>query len=233
MHKDPPCMFSKTSAKRYIQDCAYSELFKRVFCLNQGWIPHTGQEANSSSNIQPPPHRLLSSEGGELIYTELNQVKFFVGFVISGLLGAFVILKFLMNRSRIGAHGRHWIPKLLAHHFHGTSQHFIKVISGVPVVAQRKWIWLVFMRMQVQSLAWLSGLRIWHCHKLWCRSQMQPRSYVAVAVAVATAIAQIRTLAWEPPYVMGMTLKSNKYIHTYIHMYIYTQNDRVFFCKVC
>ena len=38
------------------------------------------------------------------------------------------------------------------------------------------------MRMQVQSLASLSELRIWHCHELWCRSQMQLGSSVAVAV---------------------------------------------------
>ena len=28
--------------------------------------------------------------------------------------------------------------------------------------------WLVSMRMHVQSLTLLTGLRIWHCHKLWC-----------------------------------------------------------------
>ena len=33
---------------------------------------------------------------------------------------------------------------------------------GVPVVAQRKWIRLGAMRVQVQSLASLSGLRTWH-----------------------------------------------------------------------
>ena len=30
--------------------------------------------------------------------------------------------------------------------------------------------------------AWLSGLRIWRCHELWCRSQMRLGSRVAVAV---------------------------------------------------
>ena len=30
---------------------------------------------------------------------------------------------------------------------------------------------LVSMRMRVQSLASLSGLRIWHCRELWGRSQ--------------------------------------------------------------
>ena len=62
--------------------------------------------------------------------------------------------------------------------------------EGVPVVAQ-----------QVQSLASLSGLSIWHCSKLWCRSQMQLGSTVAVAVAMAVALSTaatlIRPLAWE------------------------------------
>ena len=37
------------------------------------------------------------------------------------------------------------------------------------------------MRMQVQPLALLSGLRIWCCWELWCRSQMRLSSDVAVA----------------------------------------------------
>ena len=41
---------------------------------------------------------------------------------------------------------------------------------------------LVSMRMQVRSLALLSGLRIWHCLELLCSSQMWLRSRVAVAV---------------------------------------------------
>ena len=36
-----------------------------------------------------------------------------------------------------------------------------------------------------QSLPLLSGLRIWHCHELWCRLQSQLRSHVAVALALA------------------------------------------------
>ena len=43
------------------------------------------------------------------------------------------------------------------------------------------------MRLQVQSLALLSGLRIQHCRELWCRSQTQLGSGVDVAVAVAVA----------------------------------------------
>ena len=41
------------------------------------------------------------------------------------------------------------------------------------------------MRMQVRSLASLSGLRIWHCLELWCRSKMQFGSHVAVVVVQA------------------------------------------------
>ena len=39
------------------------------------------------------------------------------------------------------------------------------------------------MKMWVQSLAWLNGLRIQRCRKLQCRLQMWLRSGVAVAVA--------------------------------------------------
>ena len=52
-------------------------------------------------------------------------------------------------------------------------------------MAQWKQIQLGSMRMRVQSLASLSGLRIQRCRKLWCRSQMRPRSGVAVAVVQA------------------------------------------------
>ena len=37
--------------------------------------------------------------------------------------------------------------------------------------------------MQIQSLASLSGLRIWHCRELWCRSKMRLGSRVAVVQA--------------------------------------------------
>ena len=41
---------------------------------------------------------------------------------------------------------------------------------------------LVAMRMQVRSLAPLSGLMTWRCHELWCRLQMWLKSGVAVAM---------------------------------------------------
>ena len=47
---------------------------------------------------------------------------------------------------------------------------------------------LVSMRMWVQSLALLSGLRIQHCNVLWYRLWTWLRSWVAVAVAAAAPI---------------------------------------------
>ena len=42
---------------------------------------------------------------------------------------------------------------------------------------------LISMRMQVQSLAPISGLRIQDCREPWCRLQMRLGSGVAVALA--------------------------------------------------
>ena len=54
---------------------------------------------------------------------------------------------------------------------------------GAPVVAQQKRIHLETMRLQVQYLASLSGLRIWRCHELWCRFQTRLECDVAMTVA--------------------------------------------------
>ena len=54
--------------------------------------------------------------------------------------------------------------------------------SGVPIAAQQKRIWLGTMRLWDQSLALLSGLRIWRCRELRCRSKTRLGSCVAVAV---------------------------------------------------
>ena len=59
--------------------------------------------------------------------------------------------------------------------------------GGVPIVAQWKQIRLGTMRLRIQSLALLSGLRIRCCCELWCRSQMRLRSDVAVAVVQASS----------------------------------------------
>ena len=51
---------------------------------------------------------------------------------------------------------------------------------GVPIVVQQKRIRLGNIRLWVRSLASLSGLRIWCCHELWCRSQMRLGSCIAI-----------------------------------------------------
>ena len=58
-----------------------------------------------------------------------------------------------------------------------------KNIYGVPIVAQQKKIRWGTMRLQVRSLASFSGLRIRHCHGLWCRLQTWLWSLIVVAVA--------------------------------------------------
>ena len=62
---------------------------------------------------------------------------------------------------------------------------------------------MVSMSMWVQSLASLSGLRIQHCCKLQCRSQMQLGSGVAVALVIPS-------LALKIPYAAGVPLKRKK-----------------------
>ena len=68
--------------------------------------------------------------------------------------------------------------------------HMMSLVCGIwnmaqriPVMAQWKPIRLGTMRLWVQFLASLSGLRIWHWRELRCRLQMQLGSGVAVAVA--------------------------------------------------
>ena len=66
---------------------------------------------------------------------------------------------------------------------YGMFREIVKLyIWGVPLVAQHYQARLVSMRTQVRSLALISGLRIRHCHELWCRSQMWLGSGVAMIV---------------------------------------------------
>ena len=53
------------------------------------------------------------------------------------------------------------------------------------MVAQQKRIRLGTTRLQVRSLASLSGLRIQRCRELWCRWQMHLGSCIAVALVQA------------------------------------------------
>ena len=61
-------------------------------------------------------------------------------------------------------------------------KHDILKIQGVPSVAQRKWIWLVSMRLQVRFLDLISESRIKHCHELQYRSKTRLGSSVVVTV---------------------------------------------------
>ena len=60
------------------------------------------------------------------------------------------------------------ITNRASHSFPLSTNVAFRILQGVPIVAQGKQIRLASMRMQVRSLALLSGLRIWHCCELWC-----------------------------------------------------------------
>ena len=66
------------------------------------------------------------------------------------------------------------------------------------------------MRLQVQSLASLSGLRIRLCHELWCRPKMWLGSGIAVAVVQSGSCSSDSTPSLGTPYATGEALKSKK-----------------------
>ena len=69
---------------------------------------------------------------------------------------------------------------------------------------------LVSMRMQVWSLASLSGLRIRHCCELWSRSQTQLGSQVAVTVTKASSCSSDLTPSLETSICHQRSLKETK-----------------------
>ena len=79
-------------------------------------------------------------------------------------------------------------------------------------MAQQKQIQLGTMRLQVQSLTLLSGLRIGHVHGLYCgvghRCGVDPM-LLCLWYRLA-AIAPIRALAWDPPYAVGVAQEMAK-----------------------
>ena len=81
---------------------------------------------------------------------------------------------------------------------------------GVPFVAQQKWIWLASKGTQVQSLALLSGLRIWHCCERWCWSHTRLGSDMLWPWRRLAAVAPFPCLTWNPPYAEAAALKSKK-----------------------
>ena len=105
----------------------------------------------------------------------------------------------------LSAHGSSWpgiylfMCHFLLHEFHSTGATFIlpipstqcpepgteagaqkNICMGIPVMVQQKQIQLGTVRLQVPSLASLSGLRIRRHRELWCRSQTRLKSGVAV-----------------------------------------------------
>ena len=78
---------------------------------------------------------------------------------------------------------------------------------GDPIVAQWKQTQLVSTKIQLRSLASLSGLRIWHCHELWCRSQMRLGSELLWLWRRPGATVLVQPLVWELPYATGVAIK--------------------------
>ena len=89
-----------------------------------------------------------------------------------------------------------------SHSFPSPSDHphflnwFVKLVikthfPGVPVVAQRVKNLISIDEDGGLILALLSGLSIWRCYKLWCRSRMWLRSGVAVALWCRLAAAAL------------------------------------------
>ena len=62
----------------------------------------------------------------------------------------------------------------------------------------------------IQCPGLISGLRIWHCHELWCRSQIWLGSRTAVAVVWAGSCSSNSTPSWELPYAAAEALKRKK-----------------------
>ena len=81
-------------------------------------------------------------------------------------------------------------------------------------MVQWKRIQLGTMRLQVLSLASLSGLKIRCCHELWCRSQTWLGSDVAVAVVYACS----HSSNWTPSLGTSICCEcSPKKTHTHTH----------------
>ena len=85
-----------------------------------------------------------------------------------------------------------------------------KCFIGVPIMAQRKRIQLVTVRLWVRSMASLSGLRI-RCHcELWCRLQMQLGSGIVMAVVQAGSCSSNSTFSLGTSICCGCSPKTNK-----------------------
>ena len=66
------------------------------------------------------------------------------------------------------------------------------------------------MRTQVLLLALLSGLRIWHCHGLWCSHKRSSDLALLWLWYRPAATALIQFLAWELPCATGVALERQR-----------------------
>ena len=82
-------------------------------------------------------------------------------------------------------------------------------------------IWLVSMRMQIQSLASLSGLRVQHYHELWYRSQMRLGSGIAVAVVQGSSYSSNLTPSLQTSICSRCSPKKTKNIYISKHNFRY------------
>ena len=125
-----------------------------------------------------------------------------------------VSLWYKMLRGRSHTHRDMWELFLLSAQVCCESKSALKNIlkNNVPVMAQRKQIWLGTVRFRVWSLASLSGLRIWHCREGSCGVGCRCGSDLVLLWLWhrLAATAPIRPLAWEPPYAAGAALKGQK-----------------------
>ena len=88
------------------------------------------------------------------------------------------------------------VSTVIFFHFIRTPSASFKDTAGVPVMAQQKRTRNHETRnheVAVRSLAQPSGLRIWCCRELWCRSQTRLGFFIAVAVAQAGSYSSYQT----------------------------------------
>ena len=81
---------------------------------------------------------------------------------------------------------------------------------GVPVMAQWSTNPTRNHEVSVQTLASLSGLRIWGCYELWCSHRCGSDPVLLWLWRRLVPTAPIRPLTWESPYAVGVALKKAK-----------------------
>ena len=97
---------------------------------------------------------------------------------------------------------------------------------GVPGLR----ILLVFIRIWVQSLASLSGLRVQRSCELWCRSQTQLGARVAVAVLWASSCSSDSTPSLGTSLCLGCSPKGKKKLQSHVWIW-WRWNASSFFCS--